>query len=459
MMPAISTPSRSILSRLVHYVSTPRQTPSRKPEPAEPQKASTSNRMLGSASVGTPAPSSSPAAAASPAESRSSSPSRDWSAGANLPRYLCETDNMFDAIIPASHIQTPQRRPVSRARTCPPKRRNARVSARAQRIEMPRSAIKKRPAPDDKDDFLTPTVNKRVKFNSNLTQERIISPTIAGERACAPTHLQFCGKKRPRATDTYVGREFSESPNIFDQESPSKRTKYEAGDESTCDTETTPTTQHNTLRNRDPRPGTFILDYDAYGLDDSMTDELDNGTAQPPSAANPLSSGKQPNLFALEFSDDSSIPDTPSKPQSLPATANSSPAKPSPTPAKSTLPSAKPSPVPATFSPSSALDRPAGQIKQTPTQIQMANDPPPPPPPLPSNAAAIDAELDALQWPSPLTYVDAGIASRDILDLLNDQYDDDDRFYAQQWWDREYAKFGDALNTAQAEGRELAIGC
>lgn len=450
-MAAPSTPRRGLLGRLVgsisQFVATPRQT-----SPPANEFA----REMQSATVPSPTP--------TPAEPPKTPPTQDqWYPGMVQSKYLLEMENMFDDI-----IKTPQRQPMRRAQTCPPKRRNTRAHA----IEMPRSAMKKRSAPTDDDEPVTPSINKRVKFNETLVQERIISPTQLGERELAPDHRFTCSRKRPRATDPYAGKQFADSPNIFDDESPSKKARYEAGEESTCDTENTPITQKNTnmnagLRDHDaeifvpnrtnPRPGTFELNYDTYGEGDDLSDlseAVEEAAAVAAAEAprehhyNPPGPNTIPGRFALDYSDDSLQIDTST--ESLFADTTPTPGPTEPTIRSNSPPPLDPSTTPTTH-------------QQTTLSTAPDSDPSPSPPPIrtPPDAAErkarIEKEIAALPWPAPVTYVDAGIASQEIIDLVNDRYDEDDEYYAQQWWEREYSKFTTAVGTAKAQGRELVV--
>lgn len=437
---APATPRRSLFGRIVgslsQYVATPRQTPPNEesPQQAQPASAYTAARM--SAEAPAPGP-----AAPEP---------EPWRPGMIQSKYLSEYENMFDDI-----AKTPQRRPVRRPQTSPPRRRNTQANA----VEMPRSAMKKRAAPTDNEEPPTPSNNKRVKFNDTLTQARFLSPTQPGERDMVPERQVFHSKKRPRATDPYVGKHFADSPNIFN-ESSSKKARYERGDESTCSTDITPTTLDNTYMNSgigeveaaqfvpnraQPRPGTFELNYDTYGEGDDLSllseeERTAQVETEPTPTYNPPSTNSIPGRFALEFSDESINPDTSSLLNDV-----------TPTPGPSKPPTRTTSPPP--------LEPSTIQNEQETARIEAADDTPPTPPlpPLPPNAAAIDAETDALPWPKPVTYVEAGIASQHVIDLLNERYDQDDEYYAQKWWDREYSKFATALRTAKAEGREIEI--
>lgn len=448
-MAAPTTPQRSLLGRLVgsisRYVPTPKRTTppnNLNASPKEAQPAST--------------PDSTPAAPT--AEAPQNPPAtEEWYPGMIQSKYLSEMENMWDDI-----IKTPPRRPVRRPQTCPPRPRNTRGNTQGNRVEMPRSAMKKRLAPIHDEAQATPSNNKRVKFNETLTEERVLSPSQPGERDLVPEHHLSCNKKRPRATDPYAGKHFADSPNIFDDEPPSKKVRLETGDESTCDTDNTPTTQNNTNMNvgvcdagyfvpnrTQPRPGTFELNYDTYGLADdysSLSEEESNGKleaeAEAVPANTPPSATTTTGRFALEFSDDSILPDV---------STNSLLDDTTPTPGPSKPPTRTTSPP--------ALESSTTQNEQETTRLEVADDAPPTPPtpPIPPNAAAIDAEMDALDWPKPVTYVEAGIASQHVIDLLKERYDKDDEYYAQLWWDREYGKFVKALDTAKAEGREIQV--
>lgn len=430
-MAAPATPRRSLLGRFVgslsQYIATPtRTTPPNHQSPQEAQHA--------------PAPTPVPTPAEAPQTPPASEP---WHPGMIQNKYLSEYANMFDDI-----IKTPQRRVIRRSQTSPPRRRHTRASA----VQIPRSAMKKRSAPVDNEGFLTRSNNKRVKFNDTLVQERILSPPHPGERASVPETRNFYSKKRPRASDPYMGKHFADSPNIFD-ESPSKRARYESGEDSTCDSENTPTTQNNTKMNAgvreeqfvpnraQPRPGTFELNYDTYGLGDEESllseEKSELSAAEQTPTSNSPPANKTPRRFALEYSDDSIKPDTSSLLNDI-----------TPTPGPSQPPTRITSPP--TLEPSTI------QSEDEITQLEIADDQPPTPP-TPPNAAAIDAEIDALPWPEPVTYVEAGIASQHVIDLLNERYDEEDEYYAQLWWDREYSKFTNALKTAKAEGREIEI--
>jgi hypothetical protein len=449
-MAAPATPRRGLFGRLVgsisQFVATPRQTtPPANESPPETQTAS----------VLSPA--------ATPAESPKTPPAPEqWYPGMIQSKYLQEMENMFDDI-----SKTPQRRPLRRPQTCPPKRRNT----RANMVEMPRSAMKKRSAPIDDDEPITPSNTKRVKFNETLVQERIISPAQSGERDLVPDHRFTCSKKRPRATDPYTGKHFADSPNIFDDESPSKRARYEAGEESTCDTENTPITQTNTnmnagIRDHDaevfvpnrtqPRPGTFELNYDTYGQGDDysgLSEEGDNEQteAEPTPTYNPPSANTIPGRFALDFSDESL--QFGSSTQSLPNDTT-----PTPGPSQPTITSNS-SPPPPPLEPSTTNT--AHQQTTHPATPDSDTSPPTPPmrilPDAAETKARIEKEVDDLPWPAPVTYVEAGIASQEIIDLVKERYDEEDDYYAQVWWDREYSKFTDALATAKAQGRELVV--
>lgn len=427
---APATPRRGLLGRLVgsitQYVPTPRRAGSSNNEaPHEAQSAST--HSPGTTPAENPA-SASPATEAEP-----------WRPGMIPSKYLLEVENMFDDI-----NKTPQRRPIRRPQTCPPKPRNTRANA----IEMPRSAMKKRSAPKDDEEPPTPANNKRVKFNETLTQERILSPPRPGERESFPERR---GTKRPRATDPYNGKHFADSPNIFDSESPSKKARYETSDESFGSADITPNTQNNTnmnaaVREEDtgyfvpnkaqPRPGTFELNYDTYGLGDGLSglsedDSIENIEAQPTPTYNPPSATTTPGRFTLEFSDDSSLVTD--------ITPTPGPSQP---------------PIRATSSSPPPLEPSTIQNESITTHLETTEQRPPTPPP---NAASIDAETAALPWPKAVTYVEAGIASQHVINLLNDRYDEEDEYYAQLWWDREYEKFTNALKTAKKEGREIEI--
>ena len=430
-----ATPRRSLLGRLVGSLSqfaTPRKTtPSNTESPREAQPASAAQSSPAPAEVSLDEPVSEP-----------------WRPGMIQSKYLMEYENMFDDI-----AKTPRRRPVKRPQTSPPKNRNTRAIA----VEMPRSAMKKRAAPIDDEEPQTPSNNKRVKFHDTIVQERMLSPTQPGERDSAPDHRFSCSKKRPRATDPYVGKHFTDSPNIFDNESPSKKARYETSDDSTCYTDNTPTTQNNTNMNAgicdedagcfvpnraQPRPGTFELNYDTYGLGDdysllSEEEKSEQAEAEPTSGFNPPSANTTPGRFALDFSDDSILPE---------ASSISNEVTPTPGPSQPPIRAASPP----------ALEPSTTQNEEETTQLEVADDAPPTPP-LPPNAAVIDAEIDALPWPEPVTYVEAGIASQHVIDLLDERYDEDDKYYAGLWWDREYPKFTKALKTAKAEGREIEI--
>lgn len=439
-MAAPATPRRGFLGRLVGSISQYVATPTRTTPPnneALPQMQPTS--------IPTPR-STHPPLFQDPPQSE------PWRPGMIQSKYLLEYENIFDDIAP-----TPQRRPAQRPKTCPPKHRTMQAAA----IDIPRSAMKKRSAPADDDEPATPSNNKRVKFNETLTQERILSPTQPGERECVPLHPLTCGKKRPRATDPYAGKHFADSPNIFDNESPSKKARYETSHDSTRYTNSTPTTQNNTnmnitIRSEDdgyfvpnrtqPRPGTFELNYDTYGQGDNYSEisgDEESALAEAEVEAestqkyNPPTVKSVPGRFVLEYSDDSTNPDTSSL-------LNDS----TPTPAQFHQPVTTTTPPP--FEPSTT------QNEQETNHLEVTDDTPPTPP-VPPNAAAIDAEMDALPWPKPVTYVDAGIASQHVIDLLNDRYDKDDEYYAQLWWDREFSKFDTALKTAKFEGREVEI--
>lgn len=440
-MAAMATPTRSLLGRLVgslsQYVPTPLRT-------AASDNGSSQESPPNSDPTYAASPTESPAAPPPPPPAPAPEP---WHPGMIQSKYLLEMENMFDEI-----NKTPRRRPVRRPQTCPPKRR----SIRANVVDMPRSAMKKRSAPIDEEGPDTPSNNKRVKFNDNLTQEHILSPSQPGERDCVSESPFTSGKKRPRATEPYAGRHFADIPNIFDVESSSKRARYDTGDDSVSDSSNIAITQNNTIMNVEiggkddesfvpnraqPRPGTFELNYDTYGLgdDSSLFSEEENSTqveAQP-TTYNPPSASTTPGRFALEFSDDSILPDSSSLPNDI-----------TPTPGPS-----KP-PIQATSPP--ALEPSTTQNEEEISQLEATDDTPPTPP-KPPNAAAIDAEIDALPWPAPVTYVEAGIASQYIIDLLNERYDAEDEYYAQRWWDREFSKFSKALTSAKAEGRMLQI--
>ena len=165
--------------------------------------------------------------------------------------------------------------------------------------------------------------------------------------------------------------------------------------------------------------------------ENSTQAEGQSATCNSPSAS--TTSGR----FALEFSDDPILPD--SSPLANDIT-------PTPGPSKSPIGAAS---VPA-------LEPSTNQAEEEITRLEATDDAPPTPPES-SNAAAIDAEVDALQWPGPVTYVEAGIASQYIIDLLDERYDEEDEFYAKQWWDREYEKFSKGLKSAKAVGRELVV--
>lgn len=194
-----------------------------------------------------------------------------------------------------------------------------------------------------------------------------------------------------------------------------------------------------------PRPGTFELNYDTYGLGDdlSLISEDENSTqaegqAEGQSATcNPTPASTSSGRFALDFSDDSILPDSSTLTNDI-----------TPTPG--------PSKPPIRVAPVPELEPSTSQAEEETNRLEATDDAPPTPP-APSNAPVIDAEIDALQWPKPVTYVEAGIASQYIIDLLNERYDEDDKYYAQQWWDREYQKFSKGLDSAKAEGRELRI--
>jgi hypothetical protein len=427
-MAAPATPRRSLIGRIVggltQYIATPtRATPPQEAQPAAAQAASP---------------------ASTHSEARPTPPvTEEWHPGMIQTKYLSEYANMFDDI-----INTPQRHVIRRSQTTPRKQRITRAHA----AQMPRSAMKKRPAPGDDDETTTPSNNKRVKFNDRLVQERILSPPHPGERDSVPETRKFHSNKRPRATDPYQGKQFEDSPNMFD-ESPSKRARYESGDESTGDSENTPTTYNNTRMNAgiheetfvpnraQPRPGTFELNYDTYaGDDESLLSEEKNDTssAEQNSAPNQPSTKTIPGPFALEYSDDSN-PDESSLVNDI-----------TPTPG--------PSQRPRRTEPPPELEPPTIQTEEETNQLELADDQPPTPP-TPPDAAAIDAEMEALPWPEPVTYAEAGIASQRVIDLLDQRYDEDDDYYAGLWWDREYSKFSKAVKTAKAEGKEIQIEC
>jgi hypothetical protein len=420
------TPRLSLLGRLVGGLTQYIATPIRASPPQEAQPASAQANFPAFAHV----------------EAQQTPPaSEDWHPGMIQTKYLSEYANMFDDI-----INTPQRHVIRRSQTTPRKQRITRAHA----VQMPRSAMKKRPTPGDEEETTT-TSNKRVKFNDRLVQERILSPPHPGERDSFPETCNFNSKKRPRATDPYMGKQFEDSPNMFD-ESPSKRARYDSGEESTADSENTPTTQNNTRMNAglreepfvpnraQPRPGTFELNYDTYAGDDESLlseekNEISPGEQTP--AFNPPSTNSIPGRYALEFSDDSTNADESSL-------------------VNDNTPTPGPSQRPARIESPPALEPPTPQNEEQINQLEIADDQPPTPP-TPPNAAEIDAEMEALPWPEPVTYVDAGIASQHVIDLLNERYDEDDDYYAGLWWDREYSKFSNALKTAKAEGREIQI--
>jgi hypothetical protein len=427
-MAAPATPRRSLIGRLVGGLAQYIATPSRATPPPESQPAA--------------AQATSPASTQS--EAQPTPPANDeWHPGMIQTKYLSEYANMFDDI-----INTPQRHIIRRSQTTPRKQQITRAHA----AQMPRSAMKKRPAPGDDDEATTPSNNKRVKFNDRLVQERILSPPHPGERDSLPETRNFHSKKRPRATDPYMGKQFEDSPNIFD-ESPSKRARYESGEESTADSENTPTTQNNTRMNAElsqepfvpnraqPRPGTFELNYDTYAGDDEslLSEEKSDTSAEQNIAPNPPSTSTQPGRFALEYSDDSINPDESSLENDI-----------TPTPG--------PSHRPTRTDQAPALEPSTTQSEEETNHLELADDQPPTPP-TPPNAAAIDAEMEALPWPEPVTYVEAGIASQRVIDLLNERYDQEDDYYAGLWWDREYSKFSKALKTAKLQGREIQIEC
>lgn len=379
-------------------------------------------------------------------------------------KYLQEMENMFDDI-----IKTPQRRPRRRPQTCPPKARNTPANA----VEMPRSAMKKRSAPADDDEPITPSNTKRVKFNKTLVQERILSPTQPGERDLAPEHRFACSKKRPRATDPYAGEQFADSENIF-VEPRAKRARYESGEESSCESENTPTTQTNTnmnagIRDHDaeifvpnrtqPRPGTFELNYDTYGQGDdysglSEEGDLDQSEAERTPTYKPPAPNSIPGRFALDFSEDTLLQDDSSTdflqhdndltPTPAPALG---PTQPIPSTTTTTTPPPTPPLEPSTTTQPSPPDSDASPITPTTTT----------PPDAAERMARIEREMAALAWPAPVTYVEAGIASQEIIDLVRDRYDEEDDYYGQLWWDREYGKFKGAFERAKAEGRELVV--
>ncbi len=445
-MAAPETPRRSLFGRLVgtltQYVPTPRRTPPPNTQTPQVEQSAT-----------TPSP-----AHAAVEAPQNSIASDSWHPGMVQSKYLSEFENMF-----ADMNKTPLRRSARRAQTCPPKRRNTRANA----VDMPRSAMKKRPAPvDDDDEQPPPSTSKRVKFNEALVQERILSPPHPGERDSGPEQRFLFSKKRPRATDPYMGKQFADTPNMFDEspskrarhedsvESPSKRAKYETGDESTCDSDITPTTKNNTRMNKEifeeeefvpnrtqPRPGTFELNYDTYADEESLLSEERSGIAAAPEEQtptyNPPSGNTTLGRFGLEYSDDSINPDT----SSLIIINNDI----TPTPGPSKPPTRAASPPPA-LEPST-----------TQNGVETTDDQPPTPPSPPPNAAGIDAEMAALPWPKPVTYVDAGLASQHIVNLLNDRYDAEDEYYAGLWWDREYSKYKSALKTAGKEARQIEV--
>lgn len=438
-MAAPETPRRSLFGRLVgtltQYVPTPRRTPPL-------------NNQIPQATQ--PATTLSPAHAAAEAQTNSIA-SDSWHPGMVQSKYLLEYENMF-----ADMNTTPLRRPVRRAQTSPPKRRNTRANA----VEMPRSAMKKRSAPMDDEEQPTPSNSKRVKFNEALVQERILSPPHPGERDSVPEQRFLFSKKRPRATDPYSGKQFADKPNMFDEspskrarqedgdESRSKRARYETGEESSCDSDITPTTKNNTRMNKgifeeeefvpnrtQPRPGTFELNYDTYADEESLLSEERSAIAAPEEqtpAYNPPSATTTAGRFALEYSDDSVNPDT------------------------SSLVNVDTTPTPGSSKPPTRAASPPPSLEPSTTQneAETTDAQPPTPPP---NAAEIDAEMNALPWPKPVTYVDAGIASQHIINLLNARYDEEDEYYAGLWWDREYPKYTNALKTAKKEGREIEI--
>ena len=55
-----------------------------------------------------------------------------------------------------------------------------------------------------------------------------------------------------------------------------------------------------------------------------------------------------------------------------------------------------------------------------------------------------EQEFDFGEWPEPQTYVEAGISSQEIVDLVNERWTEEDDASAQQWFDREFEKFCNA---------------
>ena len=454
----------------------------------------------------------------------------------------------------------------------------------------------------DDDDLATPSRSKRVKF-TNVNQERLISPLASLEsKQTVPSQSNHSfNRKRPRATDPYVGRQFSDSPNVFESNPPAKKARFdvspvlagtprdttpqhrdlETGDESTCCSENTPTTQNNTEINRkgdqndsdsttNPclgRPGTYGLNYDTYGENDDLSDldeeemhricestfiqrgstvylrdaaesaagagpKHDKGSLGNHKPVTDCSSPEQsrmaeqpktsrPGRFALDLSDDGSPeqPDAPSM-QNIFAT----PGKPSPTrqagkekifsssiksphissskllekantplntavggqfahSAKGATASLIPTATNTSSSSSSSSSSVASASSSPPTPADYGADVEEDDAstrdktktltngndklmhqdlslPIPADqAAAIDTEMSQLPWPRPTSYIDAGIATQEIMNLLEENWDESDDFYSRIWWDREFKRFKEAMAKVDelGSGAELEL--
>lgn len=60
-----------------------------------------------------------------------------------------------------------------------------------------------------------------------------------------------------------------------------------------------------------------------------------------------------------------------------------------------------------------------------------------------------------LDWPEPQTYVEAGIASSYIDDLVRKNWTERDSQESREFWNREFDAGLEAARKAEAEGREL----
>ena len=314
--------------------------------------------------------------------------------------------------------------------------------------------------PDSIADISSARTHKKQKFNGPRTPRSVLKKRTDEFNATitrSAKHVTFDesplntpSKIKARTTDPYTGIHFADRVTSYSQDSPSEDSSMfspntKANTRTNEDAGFTPSTGH-------PKPGQFCLDYDTYeeldedgdipmqGLTYCGTMIVPIGPAAPATGSSPMT----PHTADPELPTNTTATPTPATTTSLPP-AN-------------TLSSMKSTDnfkvLKVGNAPSAADDRnsnnlaKSGQIDRV---AQLTSDQ--------ENAAIKESDewAASLDWPEPQTYVEAGIASQEIVDLVNENWTQEDDEMSAIVWEREFNRFLKAEQEARERGVELVI--